>query len=110
MGPEPRFSSHPAKRVTILLSVHDHTRHGSLMVQLLQRAKRCKLAGATAFKAQEGYGASGRRHRTHIVSDDAPITVVIVDHPERIDAFLGALEGLLDDVLVTVEDIEVVEL
>ena len=110
VGGASRFPSHPAKRLTILMTERDHARHGSLMVALVQRARRAKLAGATAFKAREGYGASGRTHRTRVVYDDTPVTVVIVDRPERIDAFLVDVAGLLEDVLVTVEDIDVMEL
>lgn len=108
-GP-PRFPGRPAVRVTVLFSMRDRSRHSSLMIGLLQRARRAGLAGATAFKAQEGYGASGRVHRTHLMSDDAPVTVVIVDRPELIELFLGDLAGYLDDVLVTVDHVEVVEL
>lgn len=104
-----RIPSHPAKRVSILLSHHDHAHHGSLMIRLLQKARQAKLAGATAFEAHEGFGASGRVHRTHLISDDAPVTLVIIDLPDRIDAFLADVADLLDDVLVVVEDVDVLD-
>jgi PII-like signaling protein len=104
------FPSHPAKRATVLLTVRDHTHHRSLMIELLQRARRAKLSGVTVFEAQEGYGESGRIHRTHLLSDDAPVTVVFIDRPDRIDGFLREVEPLLDDVLVIVDDIDVVGL
>lgn len=102
--------SHAARRVSMLLCVRDHTRHRSLMVELLQRARRAKLAGATVFKAQQGYGESGRVHRARMLADDSPVTIVIVDLPEKIDAFLANLGGLLDDVMVVVQDVDVVEI
>ena len=102
--------SHPAKRLSLLLSVHDHERHGSLAVHILQRARRAGLAGATAFEGIEGFGGSGRVHRTHLLSDDAPVTIVIVDLPDRIDAFVRDAADLLDRVLMTVDEIDVVEL
>ncbi|MGH9130669.1 MAG: DUF190 domain-containing protein [Acidimicrobiales bacterium] len=105
-----RFPTHAAKRVTISLTVRDHIRHGSLMVHLLKCVRRAKLAGATVFEALEGYGASGRIHRNHPLSEDAPLTVVIIDRPERVDSLLRDLAGSLDDVLVVVDEIEVVEL
>lgn len=92
------------------MTVRDHIRHGSLMVHLLKCVRRAKLAGATVFEALEGYGASGRIHRNHPLSEDAPLTVVIIDRPERVDSLLRDLAGSLDDVLVVVDEIEVVEL
>lgn len=105
-----RFPTYRAKRVTMLLCVRDHDHHGSLLVHLMQRARRAKLAGATAFEAYEGYGASGHIHRTHSLSDDAPVTLIIIDRPERIDAFLDGAADLLHEVFITVADLEVVEL
>jgi uncharacterized protein len=106
-SPLPR---HSAKRLTMMLSKQDHARHTSLMIALLKRARRAKLSGATVFEAHEGFGASGRVHRSHVLSDDSPITVVFVDLPDRIDAFLEDVSDLLVDVLVIVDDIDVIEL
>jgi PII-like signaling protein len=107
---ESRFPTHPAKRVAMMLNHRDRAGHGSLMIELLQRARHDKLAGATVFQALEGFGASGRVHRTHVVVDDSPVMVVVIDRPDRIDAFLKSVEGLLDNVLVTVDDVDVIEI
>jgi PII-like signaling protein len=80
------------------------------MLELLKRARRAKLSGATVFEAYEGYGASGHIHRTHLASVDRPVSVVIIDWPDRVDAFLREVAELLQDVLVTVEDIDIVEI
>jgi hypothetical protein len=93
----------------MLFNISDHAHHGSLMTKLLQRARRAKLAGATVFEAQEGYGSSGRVHRNHLLSDDSPVTLVIIDRPDRIEAFLLEVGDLLEDVLTTVSDVEVVD-
>lgn len=108
--PQPVFPTYRAKRVTMILRVRDHDHHGSLLVHLMQRARKAKVAGATAFEAHEGYGHSGRIHRTHSISDDAPVTLVIIDRVERVDAFLVDATDLLKNVLVTVSDVDVIEL
>ena len=105
-----RFAGRPAKRLTFLLSVHDHVRHNSLEMELLKRARKAKLAGATVFEGNEGYGASGHVHQEHFLSDDRPLAVVIIDQADKIDEFLDAISHLLDGVLVTVDEIEVVDL
>jgi hypothetical protein len=79
------------------------------MVELLKRAKRAELAGATVYEAEEGYAESGRVHRAHLMSDDRPVAVVIVDRSEKVEAFLDEVADLLDDVVVMVDDIEIVE-
>lgn len=49
-------------------------------------------------------------HRTHSLSDDAPVTLVVIDRPEQIDAFLSEVADLLRNVFVTITDVEVVEI
>lgn len=103
------FPTRHAKRATILIGVRDHLHHRSLMVQILQEARRAKLVGATVFEAQEGYGASGRIHQNHALNDDHPIAIVIVDLPDRIEAFLHDEADLLARAVVIVDEIEIVE-
>jgi len=105
-----RFSGRPAKRLTLFMSVHDHVRHNSLEMELLKRARKTKLAGATVFEGDEGFGASGYVHREHLFADDRPLAVVFIDEPEKIDAFLDQVGSLLRDVVVTVDEIELLDL
>jgi PII-like signaling protein len=93
-----------------MMTVHDHVRLEGLHTEILRRARRAGLAGATLFEACEGYGLSGRIHRSHLLTDDAPLALVIVDAPDRIDAFIGQLGPLLDGVVATIDDIEIVDL
>lgn len=104
------FGTYSAKRLAMFIGVRDHDHHGSLLVHLMQRAHKARLAGATAFEALEGYGASGHVHKTHALSDDAPVMIVIIDREEPIEAFLRDAAELLVNVLVTVVDVQVVEL
>jgi PII-like signaling protein len=104
------FPTRSAKRLTILLRARDHDHHGSLYVHLMQRARKMKLAGATAFEAYEGYGAAGQIHKTHSLSNDVPVSIVIVDRTERIDAFLVDAADLLAHVVMTVSEVEIVDL
>lgn len=105
-----RFAGRPAVRLTMLMTVHDHVRHGSLEMELLKRARKAKLAGATVFEGYEGYGASGHVHRTHVMSDDAPLALVIVDEPHRVEQFLDDVADLLHGVLVVTDDVETLDL
>jgi len=101
--------SRPGRRISILLTSHDHAHHHSLMSELVHRAHSSKMAGATVFQAQEGYGASGLLHRRHLLSDDAPVTVVIVDEPDKVDSFLNSVEDLLTSELVVIDDLDIID-
>ena len=105
-----RYAGTPAKRLTFLIGVRDRYRHNSLEVELVKRARKFKLAGATVFEGIEGFGASGHLHRVHVVSDDRPLAVVFVDVSDKIDAFLESVTPLLHDVAVVVDEIEIVSL
>lgn len=98
------------QRLTVLLSPHDRAGHAGLEVELLRRARRAGLAGATVFRCEEGFGGSQRIHRVHLLSEDRPLEIVLVDEPERIDAFLQSVRPLLTGVAITLEDVEIVDL
>jgi PII-like signaling protein len=57
-----------------------------------------------------GYGAASRIHTAKVLrlSEDLPIVVEIVDRPERIAAFLPALDEMVSDGLVTLERAQVI--
>jgi PII-like signaling protein len=103
------IAGHPAKRLCIMLTVRDHFHHRSLMVKLLTGARRAGLAGGTIIEALAGYGTSGRIHHTHAFSDDAPVTIVIIDRPERIESFIDSVENLLAGVAFMISDVEVID-
>jgi PII-like signaling protein len=72
---------------------------------IVQEARKRGLAGATAFRGFEGFGAHSRIHTTRILrlSQDLPIVVEIVDSEERIQAFLPVLDEMVKEGLATVE-------
>ncbi len=99
------------KRLTIFIGEADHHGHTPLATEIVQRAHRAGLAGASVFRGVEGYGASNHIHTTRILSlsDDLPIAIVIVDNEERIRAFLVDLDELITEGLVIVDDVDVVK-
>lgn len=105
-----RFKGTPAARLTLLMSVRDHVRRANLEVELVRRARRAKLAGVTVFEGDEGFGASGHLYRGHLLANDRPLAVVIVERPERIEHFLDEVADLLDGVVSIVEEVEVLQL
>jgi len=104
------YPSRPGVRLTLLMTFHDRARHHSLEMEIIKRARKAKMAGLTVFEGLEGFGGSGFVHRTHLVSDDAPLALVMVDTPERIDAFVESVTNLLDGVVALRERVEILDI
>ncbi|MEW9531636.1 DUF190 domain-containing protein [Microbispora sp. NPDC049125] len=98
-----------AVRLTILVGETDQYRHRPLYSEIVHRARAGGLAGASVFRGIEGFGASSLIHTTRLLSlsEDLPVSIVIVDAEERITAFLAELDELVGEGLVMVEPVEV---
>jgi PII-like signaling protein len=99
-----------AQRLSIFIGESDLAGRTPLATAIVERAHAAGLAGATVLRGVEGYGATNHIHTTRILSlsEDLPILIVIVDAPERIEAFLPTVEDLLGGGLVVVDDVHVV--
>lgn len=62
------------------------------------------------FRGIEGYGASSAIHTTRLLSmsEDLPVSVIIVDAAERIRAFLPELDELVTEGLILLDEVEVI--
>jgi PII-like signaling protein len=94
-------------RVVIFLSEDDRIGHRGLHESLLDRAREDGMAGATVWRAIEGFGTSGRFRTAR--SPDAliglPLAVEVIDLPERIEAFLDVISELAPHSFVTREQV-----
>lgn len=99
-----------ALRLTIMVGESDRWHHKPLFTEIVHRAHRAGLAGATVLHGVEGFGASSRIHTSRILSlsEDLPVVILIIDTHERIRAFLPELEELVTEGLVVLDDCEVI--
>ena len=99
-----------ALRLTVIVSESHTWRHRPVFTEIVHRAHRSGLAGATVVHGIEGYGASSRIHTTRILSlaEDLPVVITIVDTHERIEAFLPELDELVIGGLVIMDDCTVI--
>jgi len=105
-----RTLSGPARRLTVVVGESDVVGHRPLYGEIVHRAHAAGLAGASVFRGIEGFGASRQIHTNRLLSlsEDLPVSVVVVDTADRIEAFLPQVVELVGEGLVTVEDVEVV--
>lgn len=103
-----------AVRLTVVVGEEDRHHHDPLATALVHRAHAAGLAGASVFRGVEGFGAGSRVHTSRLLSlgEDLPLSVVVVDARERVEAFLPVVAELLGTSraggLVTLEDVRVV--
>jgi PII-like signaling protein len=100
----------PALRLRVHIGESDHHGGQALYSAIVEAARRAGLAGATVLKGIEGYGAHSVVHAARIVdlSADLPIIVELIDGPDEIRRFLPALAGMVNDGLITLEDVRIV--
>ena len=101
----------PREAVLLRIYFGEDDKHGKLPLHeaIVLKAREMQLAGATVLRGHVGFGHSARIHTTKILrlSQDLPIVVEIVDAPEKIDAFLNVLDGMMASGLVTTERVQV---
>lgn len=100
-----------ACRLSIYLGNADIHHHKALSGEVLHRAHKAGLAGATTMQGIEGYGHSSTIHHTPrwSIRDRTPVTVHLIDFPERIQAFLPQLDDLADQCLIVCDEVDVLD-
>jgi uncharacterized protein len=96
-----------AERLRIFINESDRWEGRSLHESIVRTAREQGLAGATALRGIEGFGAGGRVHSVKVLhlSEDVPIVIEILDQPEKIAAFLPTLDKMIGEGVVTVEKV-----
>ncbi len=101
----------PQEGCLLRIFIGESDKHGGkpLYEWIVSKARERKLAGATVLRGIMGFGANSRIHTAKILrlSEDLPIVVEIVDTREKLDAFLGEIEGSIGAGLATLEKAEV---
>jgi PII-like signaling protein len=96
-------------RVMVFTGESDLWNRKPVFSEIVHRARKAGLAGASVFRGMEGFGASSLIHTTRLLSlsDDLPVAVVIVDDESRVRAFLPQLAEVVGDGLVVLDQVEV---
>jgi len=101
----------PQEGCLLRIFIGESDRHSGkpLYEWIVLKAREQGLAGATVLRGMMGYGAHSRLHTVRIerLSLDLPLVVEIVDTREKIEAFLGLIDGDIAEGLATIEKAEV---
>lgn len=95
-------------RLSIYFGNADTHRHKALSGEILNRAHRAGLAGLTTLQGLTGFGHTGTVHTRPRwgVRDKTPVTVHIIDTPEKIQAFLPQLDDLAGQCLIVCDRVD----
>ena len=90
----------------------DSDRHDGqpLYKVLVQRAHAAGIAGATVLHGPLGFGRHSRLHTAKLaeLSADLPVVIELVDSREAIERFMGEVDALVQEGLVTLEQVRIV--
>lgn len=94
----------------IFIGERNKVGHRPLHTAILEMLREEKMAGATVIRGIAGFGAKSHMHSTHLLalSQDLPMIIECVDTQENIDRIKPKLDAMLDDGLVTLEQVDVI--
>ena len=100
-----------ALRVSIYIGESDQHRGKPLYMALLEFLRKEGASGATVTRGLAGFGAHSRIHTATIVtlSTDLPVKLEWVDLPERVERLLPQVRRMVDDGLITLEEVRVIQ-
>jgi PII-like signaling protein len=92
------------KVVTIYINSTDKWYGLPLHSAIVNLCQQKGIAGASAMRCFEGYGAGGHLHTTRLLelSENLPIRIEIIDRAEKIDPLLAELQNMIGEGLITI--------
>lgn len=97
-------------QLNVLVSEHARFHHHPLYSEIVHRAYKFGIAGASVFRGVEGFGHSHHVHEERLLdfSSHLPVLVVVVDHEPRVREFVAQLADITPmAMLVTLSSVEV---
>lgn len=99
------------KLLRIFIGESDRWHQKPLYEQIVQTARGMGMAGATVLRGIEGFGANSHLHTTRILrlSEDLPLVIEVVDTAAKVDAFVEAIEPMIEEGMITSERVQVLK-
>ena len=95
----------------IFVGESDRWHHQPLFEALVLRARELELAGATVLRGPMGFGAHSLLHTSKILrlSSDLPVVIEIVETEDKINLLLPHLDAMVQERLVTLENVQILK-
>lgn len=100
-----------ARMMQIYIGESDRWRGKPLHEALVRALRANDLAGATVHRGIMGFGAHGRIHKDKPfrLSQDATLTISVVDTEEKLKAFLPVIDEMVQEGLVVLSDVDIIK-
>jgi PII-like signaling protein len=114
--PEPQLAHDrqqgPAKLMRVFLGESDRWHDEPLHDAIVKRLRMMEIAGATVYRGILGYGAKGHERKRSFFHPmrDLPVMISVIDTSEKIAVAAEAIEGMLQDGLIVLSDVDMVRL
>jgi PII-like signaling protein len=102
------MTAQPARILRIHISEGDKHAGKPLHEAILATCRELQVAGATVFRAVEGYGETAGIHKHHIIAHDQPLTVIVIDTPDNIARLTPVVETMLNTGVLAISDAEMI--
>jgi PII-like signaling protein len=98
------------KLLRIFIGESDKWQGKPLYQEIIRIAREKKMAGATAVKGFMGFGCKSHMHMAKFLrlSEDLPVIIEIVDSDDKVSEFIGDLDEMVQEGLITTEKINVI--
>ena len=99
-----------AERIRIYTGEDDKSGGRSMADVIVEKARSLGLAGATVFRGMSGFGANSLIHTNKILrlSEDLPVVIEIIDHPDKLEPLLEAVDSMMTEGMITREPVTVI--
>ncbi|HUO34733.1 MAG TPA: DUF190 domain-containing protein [Candidatus Acidoferrum sp.] len=100
-----------AKMMRIFIGENDKWGGQPLYKALIESMRANDIAGATVYQGILGYGANRRIHKDSALhlSHDRPMMLSVVDTEEKLRAYFPVLDGMVQQGLVVLSDVDVIK-
>jgi PII-like signaling protein len=101
-----------AKLMRIFLGEADRWHDEPLYDAIVKQLRMMEVAGATVYRGIDGYGAKGHSHKKSFfhISRDLPVMISVIEGEEKLSQAAAAVEGMLEDGLIVISDVDIVRL
>ncbi len=100
----------PNKMLMIFVDESDQWEDVPLYEAILRRLVKFDIAGATVQIGVMGFGSHHRIHRKRLfgVSDDRPVTIMVIDDESKLRNAIPEIRPLVKDGVLLLTDVEVI--